>query len=573
MRLRSEEWFQGAPDNTFQHRSALRTIGHLPENYIGKPIIGIANSWSDFNNCNMPHKELVEWVKKGVIMAGGYPMEFHTITTPADLMKPSDLVYRNLMAMDVEEMVRSQPIDGLVLLAECDKTTPAQLMAAASCNIPAIQLAAGHRSSGTFRGETVTYATDLWKYLDEYKAGLLKQQEWDELEGCMSCSAGGCAVMGSASTIKCMSEMLGMMLPGTACIPAVDSRRVEAAIATGKRIVEMVQQDLRPSDLMTPSAFHNAFKLLAALGGSTNAIIHLTAIAGRRGIHLDLAQIQTLMQDIPLIVNLQPSGSFNMDAYYQAGGLPATIRQLLPLLESACLGATGETIAKIYGEETVKIPGVITSIDEPVQAAPTLVMLQGNIAPNGAIIKKSASSEQLLKHRGKAVTFHSYEDMLERIDSDELEVDETSILVMKNCGPVGEGMPEWGSIPIPRKLLKQGIKDLVRISDARMSGTSYGTVVLHIAPEAAIGGPLAIVEDGDMIELDVLQGSIQLIVEDAVILQRLQHWRRPVPRHHRGYPRLYADHVLQAPEGCDFDFLRPQSVNELPFVEPIIGRG
>jgi dihydroxy-acid dehydratase len=279
------------------------------------------------------------------------------------------------------------------------------------------------------------------------------------------------------------------------------------------------------------------------------------------------------MQDIPLIVNLQPSGTYNMDAYYQAGGLPATIKQLLPLLEATCLGATGETISEIYGEETIKISEVITSAAEPVQAAPTIVMLQGNIAPNGAVIKKSASSEQLLSHKGKAVTFHSYEDMLNRIDSDELEVDASSILVMKNCGPVGEGMPEWGSIPIPRKLLKQGVKDMVRISDARMSGTSYGTVILHVAPEAAIGGPLAIVEDGDMIELNVLQGSIQLLVEDDMIQQRLQQWQRPVPRHQRGYPRLFADHVLQAPEGCDFDFLKPKNAEEIPFVEPIIGRG
>jgi dihydroxy-acid dehydratase len=573
MKLRSARWFRGAVDDTFEHRTVLRALGHAPESFLGKPMIGIANSWSDYNNCNMPHKYLVEAVKRGVLLAGGVPMEFHTITTQADLMKPSDLMYRNLMAMDVEETVRSMPMDGLVLLCECDKTCPAQLMAAASCDIPALQLAAGHRASGIFKGKRVTYGTDMWKYFDDYKAGLLTKGELDQLEGCISCSLGGCAVMGTASTMKSLSEMLGMMLPGTASIPATDSRRVVAAEATGRQIVKMVHDDLRPSRLMTGSAFRNAIRLLAAIGGSTNAIIHLIAIAARLGLRLSLDTFQKVMETAPLLANIQPSGKYTMDKFFEAGGAAAVIGELLPLLDHGCLTAFGQTIGEAYSGNRSSAPDIITSLDNPRETSRPIVVLRGNLAPEGAIIKASACSKHLLHHRGKAVVFADYEDMRTRIDDEELAVDESSVLVMKNCGPVGAGMPEWGAIPIPKRLLKRGIRDLVRISDARMSGTAYGAVVLHVAPESAIGGVLAAVQDGDEIELDVPNGQLNLLVDEAVIRRRLAAIKPSTSRHVRGYPRLFAEHVLQAPQGCDLDFLQPKDKAEARFVEPVIGRG
>ncbi|PYI53099.1 dihydroxy-acid dehydratase [Paenibacillus flagellatus] len=579
MKLRSSEWFENEnAELTFQHRSAMRAMGHNPESFVGKPIIGIFNTWSDFNSCNYPHRELVEHVKRGVLLAGGYPIELHTITTPADFMKPSDLMYRNLLSMDLEESIRSQPIDGVVLLCECDKTVPGQLMGAASCDLPALQLAAGHRSSGSFRGKTVNYGTDLWKYSDDYKAGLLSEEEWRELERSISCSLGGCPVMGTASTMKSLSEMLGMMLPGTSSIPATHASRKIAAEATGKRIVEMVRTGLTPSRLMTEAAFHNAIKLLAAIGGSTNAALHLTAIAGRLGIRIPIERYAELTEDVPLIVNLQPSGSHSMDDFYKAGGLRRVIRNLLPLLDTSCLSCTGETIGATYGgdapgEAAGEEDDVIAALEAPFKKQSGLAVLKGNLAPGGAVVKKSAVSPELFRHRGRAVVFEDYADMLARIDSEELDVAPESVLVLKNCGPVAIGMPEWGSIPIPQKLLRQGVRDMVRISDARMSGTSYGAVVLHVAPEAAVGGPLAVVRDGDWIELDIERSTLRLELDDAELASRMAEWRRPEPRHKRGYPRLFAEHALQAPEGCDLDILRPETKADAAFVPPVVGRG
>lgn len=577
MKLRSSEWFEN--DNaelTFQHRSAMRAMGHNPESFVGKPIIGIFNAWSDFNSCNYPHKELVEHVKRGVLLAGGYPIELHTISTPADFMKPSDLMYRNLLSMDIEESIRSQPIDGVVLLCECDKTVPGQLMGAASVDLPALQLAAGHRSSGSFRGKTVNYGTDLWKYSDDYKAGLLAEEDWLELERSISCSLGGCPVMGTASTMKSLSELLGMMLPGTSSIPATHAARKLAAEATGSRVVEMVREGLTPSRLMTEGAFHNAIKLLAAIGGSTNAAIHLTAIAGRLGIRIPIERYEELTEGIPLIVNLQPSGAHSMDDFFKAGGLRKVVRNLLSALDADCLSCTGETIAAVYGREMpdfAESDEVISTLDAPFKDKSGLAVLKGNLAPDGAVIKKSAVSPELFRHRGQAVVFEDYADMLARIDSDELEATADSVLVLKHCGPVAMGMPEWGSIPIPQKLLRQGVRDMVRISDARMSGTSYGAVVLHVAPEAVVGGPLAVVRNGDWIELDLERSTLRLDVPDAELAERLAAWRRPEPPHKRGYPRLFAEHALQAPEGCDLDILRPNSKEEAKFVPPIVGRG
>jgi len=573
MRLRSEQWFQHDNAETrFQHLSAMRACGHDPESFAGKPIIGIFNSWNDLNSCNAPHRELVEYVKRGVLMAGGYPVEMHTISTPADFMKPSDLPYRNLMSMDVEETVRSLPIDGVVLLCECDKTTPAQLMAAASCDLPALQLAAGHRASGFFRGKKVNYGTDLWKYFEDYQAGLLSREDMDELEACISCTKGGCPVMGTASTMKSMSEMLGMMLPGTSSIPATHATRQLAAERTGRRIVGMVREQLTPSVLMTEAAFRNAIKLLAAIGGSTNAALHLTAIAGRLGIAIPLEWYEEYSRDIPLLVNMQPSGSGSMDDFYEAGGLAAVIHQLLPKLDGSCLTALGTTLGEAYRTGTLN-PQIISDLSHPFKERSGLVVLKGNLSPNGAVLKRSASSLGLSRHRGRAVVFDDYEEMLKQLESEDLPVDEQSVLVLRNYGPVGMGMPEWGSIPIPRKLLRQGVRDMVRISDARMSGTSYGTVILHVSPEAQAGGLLAVVENGDWIEVDVDNGTLHLDVPDETIAARFKVWTPSPRRNVRGYLRMFADHVLQPHEGCDLDFLRPRSKEEAAFVPPVVGRG
>lgn len=571
---RSAKWFEGPPDATFEVRSSMAAMGFAPKDYEGRPFIGIANSWSDFNNCNLPHKDLVEHVKRGIRQAGGVPMEFHSITTGADFMKPSDLPYRNLMAMDIEETIRSYPMDGVVLLCECDKTCPAQLMAVASANIPALQLAAGHRASGTFHGQRVTYATDFWRYLDEYMAGRLSPDEWAELESTISCSPGGCAVMGTASTMKSLSEILGMMLPGTAAIPAHHPDRVASAEATGERIVAMVDENLRPSDLLTRQAFSNAIKVLGALGGSTNAILHLTAIAGRRGIVLRPQDFRKDLEEIPLLVDVQPLGQYNMDDLFAAGGVSGVIRQLLPVLDTKCLTATGRSLQDEYGRQPVTESPVIKALATPVAKGPTLTVLFGSLAPDGAVIKTSGSGDpKFRRHQGRALVFEGYDDLMARIHDEHLDVSPDTVLVLRHCGPVGvPGMPEWGAIPIPSKLLRQGVSDMVRISDARMSGTGYGTVVLHVSPESAIGGPLALVEDGDPILLDIDAKRIDLLVAQEVLNMRRARWQRPQARHLRGYLKLFADHVLQAPEGCDLDFLRPSTEDELPFVEPTIGR-
>lgn len=573
VKLRSSEWFEGEKSYTFQHRMSMAAVGRAYADYRGRPIVGIANSWSDFNNCNLPLKDLVAAVKRGVLAAGGYPMEFHTITTAADFVKPSDLPYRNLMAMDLEEMLRCQPIDGVVLMAECDKTIPAQLMAAASADLPAIQLVAGHRASGYFRGQRVTYATDFWRYLDEYNAGSLRDDEWEELVQRMSCSGGGCAVMGTASTMKCISEALGMMLPGTATIPSSHRDRVLAAESTGRRIVAMIEEDLRPSAIITLPSLRNAIRVMGSIGGSTNAVLHIMAIAGRRGIRLNYDDFEAVWESVPLMVDLQPSGRGNMDDFHAAGGMVALMRELTPMLETHAMTVTGHTIADNYGGDRRVPSSVIASFRQPFSTGPTLKVLRGTLAPNGAVIKQSACSTALLRHKGPALVFDNYLDMLARIDRDDLPVTADSVLILRNCGPVGvPGMPEWGSVPIPKKLLKQGVRDMVRVSDGRMSGTGYGTVALHVAPEAAVGGPLALMKDGDPIVLDVPAGRIDVLVSQRELLERKAKWRPPTCEHRRGYPRLFAEHVLQADEGCDLDFLRPASPADVKFVPPIVGR-
>lgn len=573
MELRSSRWFKPRTEASAQHRAAMHALGYRPEDYADKPVIAIFNSWNDLNSCNLPHKYLTEAVKRGVVAAGGFPVEFHSISTAADFMMPSDLIYRNLMSIDVEETIRAYPIDGAVLLCECDKTCPAQLMAVASADIPALQLAAGHRMSGWFNGQRITYATDWWRLWDQYQGGQLTQGEWDQVEASISCSLGGCAVMGTASTMKLLSEVLGMMLPGTSSIPASDSRRVAAAEATGRRIVEMVREGLTPSRLMTPDAFDNAIRVLAAVGGSTNAIIHLTAIAGRLGIRLTMNTFQKHFRSTPLIVNIQPSGEANMDDFYHAGGVGAIIHALLPILNDECLTAVGKTLGMVYGSVKSTNNQVIASLDAPISSRPALTVLRGNLAADGAIIKSSACSPHLMKHRGRAVVFDNYADMVERIDLPGVVQDEGDVLILRNSGPVGApGMPEWGALPIPQSLLKRGVIDMVRVSDARMSGTAFGTIVLHVVPEAAVGGLLAYVKSGDVVSLDIEQGSISLEVSEEVIAQRKRMWRNEIPHYDRGYLRLYQRHVMQATEGCDFDFLSLPPGQHPTLAEPIIGK-
>jgi dihydroxy-acid dehydratase len=548
-------------------------MGIDPDAYAGRPVIGIANSWSQLNNCNSNLRELAGVVSRGVLAAGGLPLEFPTLSLGEEFMKPSAMLYRNLMAMEVEETLRANPIDGVVLLCNCDKTTPAQLMAAASADLPAIQLNGGPRTTGRWRGAEVGTGTDLWKYWDELRAGRISEQDFRELEACYGCSAGACNTMGTASTMTALAEALGMMLPGTSAIPATDARRVAAAEATGRRIVELVQEDLRPSRILTRAAFDNAIRTLHALGGSTNAVIHLIAIAGRRNINLSLDRFDELAQTTPLLANLSPSGQHLMEAFYAAGGLPALMAEIRDLLDLKCLTVTGREL----GDSLVGVRSfdrdVIRSRSQPLRASGALAIVRGNLAPHGAVIKTSAATAGLLKHRGPAVVFESYDDMLSRVNDPTLNVNRESVLILRNAGPKGvPGFPEWGMIPVPLKLLEQGITDIVRISDSRMSGTGYGTVVLHVSPEAAAGGPLALVQDGDLIELDVENRRLELMIEPAELDRRGKTWKPPTSPHTRGYPRFYIDHVLQAHEGADFDFLRPRCDSDLRFVEPTVGR-
>ncbi len=573
MRYRSAEWFHGRDELGFQHRAALRCMGIDPERYRGRPVIGIANSWSELNNCNMNLREVAEAVKRGVLAAGGLPLEFPTISLGEEFMKPTAMLYRNLMAIDVEETLRSNPIDAVVLLSNCDKTGPAQLMGAASANLPAIQVNGGPKKTANWRGVEIGSGTDMWRYWDEFRTGKISAMDWRELEQCFSCSVGACNVMGTASTMAAIAEALGMMLPGTSTINAGDAERVAVAEASGRRIVALAEQGLRPSDVMTRDAFNNAIRVCAALGGSTNAMIHLIAIAGRLNIDLPLARFDELGRSTPCIANVKPSGSHLIEQLHAAGGVPAVMKEIEQTLHLGCATVTGKTVGENLADARVVDRDVIRPSSEPLSEGGAIAVLFGNLAPRGAILKASAASPHLMKHAGRVVVFDSYAEMLARIESPDLPADGDSVLVLRNCGPKGApGMPEWGSIPVPARLQKRGIGDMLRISDARMSGTSYGTVVLHATPEAAAGGPLAAVKTGDEIQLDVPRRSLELMIPEAELTARMQQFRAPVSEHLRGYPRLYVDHVLQADEGCDFDFLRPRNEQELRFVPPVVGR-
>ncbi|NJN17748.1 MAG: dihydroxy-acid dehydratase [Oscillochloris sp.] len=573
MKLRSAEWFEGRDEIGPQSRAVLRSLGWSEEFFRGKPVIGIANSWSELNNCSLNLPALAAAVKRGVIAAGGIPLEFNTIALGEELMKPSAMLYRNLMAMEIEETLRSYPIDGVVLLGNCDKTIPAQLMAAASANLPAIEVCSGPKSAGQWRGQPVGSGTALWKYLDEYRAGRLSEEDWRGLEACYSCSVGTCNTVGTASTMALIAEALGMMLPGTATIDANDTRRLAAAERSGARAVELVRTDLRPRQIMTRAAFENALRVYTATGGSTNAVIHLLAIAGRLRVPLSLEDFDRFAAETPVLLDVQPAGRGLMADFDAAGGLPALLAELRDSLHLDALTVGGDLLGAHLPLRRESGATVIRAAAEPILPAGGLAVLRGNLAPRGAIIRTVTAAPQLLQHRGPALVFDSYEDLLARIDSPDLPVTAESVLVLRNAGAVAvPGLPEWGSIPVPRKLLLAGINDIVRVSDSRMSGTSAGTIVLHVAPEAAIGGPLALVQDGDLIDLDVAGRALRLLVDDAELARRRSAWTPPAFPHRRGYPRLYREHVLQPDAGCDFDFLRPQSDDDMEFIGPVVGR-
>ena len=543
----------------FMRRSFAKGMG-LTDADLDRPVIGICNSWSELNHCNRHLRELAEAVKRGVWAAGGLPLEFPTISLGEIFMSPTAMLYRNLMALDAEEMVRAQPVDGVVFLSNCDKTTPAYLMAAASADLPSIMLTGGPMLNGRWRGQDLGACTDCRRYWTEYRAGTITSDDLGELEHALFRSAGHCMVMGTASTMAAITEALGMALPTGAAIPAADSGRLRLAEESGRRAVGLVADDLRPRQIMTAAAVDNAIRVLMAVGGSTNAVVHLLALAGRLGIDLPLARFDALSRDTPVIASMRPTGRYQMEELFEAGGIPAVMRELLPLLAGDARTVTGGTIAEnLATVAPSREREVIAERATPFQPEGGLAVLTGNLAPRGALIKHGAASPALLHHRGRAVVFTSLDDMAARINDPALDVTPDDVLVLQNAGPIGgPGMPEAGMIPIPAKLLSQGIRDMVRISDARMSGTAYGTVVLHVAPEAAAGGPLAAVRDGDVIELNLTERRLSLLVDEATISERMREWQPPAPTplDRRGWRWLHREHVLQADQGCDFDFCR-----------------
>jgi L-arabonate dehydrase len=552
---RSSQWFQTPGYHGMARRAWLRSEGYPADIFDGKPIVGICNSWSELTNCNVHLRDVAAAVKRGVLAAGGLPLEFPTISLGEMLMLPTTMMFRNLMAMDVEESIRANPLDAVVLLCGCDKTTPAQLMGAASADIPAIVVTGGPMLAGRFQGKKLGSGTDGRKLFDLYRTGKLTDEEWGEVEGCIARTSGHCTVMGTASTMTSLAEALGMTLPGSASIPAPDSRRMANAELSGRAAVELIEAGRTPSRILTREAFENAITVLMALGGSTNAVVHLIAIAGRVGIRLTLDDFDRIARKTPCVVNVKPSGEYLMEDLFHAGGVPAVMNRIAGLLHGDCVTVNGKTIGENVATTVSQDDNVIRTIS----AEGGIAMLRGNLAPDGALIKVTAATPGLLQHRGRAYVFETRDQMMAEIDRDDLPVDRDTILVMRNCGPKGApGFPEWGHIPMPKKLLQQGVTDMVRISDARMSGTSFGTVILHVAPESAVGGPLAVVKTGDEIELDVAARRLDLKLTPEEIDRRLRGFVTPPPHYQRGYGRLFLDHVTQAHLGCDFDFLMPE---------------
>jgi dihydroxy-acid dehydratase len=538
----------------------------LPQHlFDGRPVIGICNTWSELTPCNAHFREIAEHVKRGVYEAGGFPLEFPVMSLGETLIRPTTMLFRNLVSMDVEESIRANPMDGVVLLAGCDKTTPSLLMGAASCDLPALMVSGGPMLNGKFKGRDIGSGTDIWKFSEQVRSGMMPMCEFIEAEECMSRSAGHCMTMGTASTMACVVEALGMGLPSNAAIPAVDSRRYVLAHMAGQRIVAMVKEDLKMSKILTRAAFENAIRVVGAIGGSTNAVLHLLAIAGRVGVNLTLADWDQLGRNVPCLVNLMPSGKFLMEDFYYAGGLPAVIRELGGLIHKDALTVNGKTIGENVADAPCYNREVVRPLNEPLKANSGIAVLRGNLCPGGAVLKPSAATPELMKHRGRAVVFENIEEFHTRVDDPALEIDPTCVMVLKNCGPRGyPGMPEVGNMPLPPKILKMGVTDMVRISDARMSGTAFGTVALHLSPEAAAGGVLGLVQTGDMIELDVDARRLHLNISDAEISRRRAAWKAPKPTFERGYYRLYHEHVLQADRVADLDFLVGKSGAAVP---------
>ncbi len=556
--LRSHRWYGVKDLRSFGHRSRTSQMGYHQSDYAGKPVIAIINTWSDINPCHSHFKARVEEVKRGIWQAGGFPVEMPAMSLSEPFQKPTTMLYRNLLAMETEELLKSYPADGCVLMGGCDKTTPALVMGAIAMNLPTIFMPAGPMLRGDYKGGTIGSGSDTWRYWAELRAGNITEDDWQEVEDGIARSPGHCMTMGTASTMTSAVEVLGLALPGAASIPAPDSRHAQMATLTGKRIVDMVWDDLKPLDILTEASFTNAVTAVLALGGSTNSVVHLIAMARRASIPLTLDRFDELARKTPVIANLRPSGQYLMEDFYYAGGLRAFLGQLGSAIDGTQRTVNGKTIAeniegaKVYNED------VIRPVTKPLVESDGLAVLYGNIAPKGAVIKPAAMEQHLRKHTGRAVVFKDYNDMSARIDSPELDVDKDSVIVLQSAGPQGApGMPEWGQLPIPQKLLKQGVRDMLRISDARMSGTSYGACVLHITPESHVGGPLALVRDGDLIAIDIDARGINMLVSDEEIAKRKAAWITPIPKFTRGYGVLYLKHIQQADIGCDFDFLEP----------------
>ncbi|RRO16255.1 dihydroxy-acid dehydratase [Saccharopolyspora rhizosphaerae] len=554
--LRSHRWFGVDTMRSFGHKSRAKQMGYDAEDYSGKPVIGIVNTWSDINPCHTHFRERVADVKRGVHQAGGFPLELPAMSLSEPFQKPTTMLYRNMLAMETEELLRSYPVDGCVLMGGCDKTTPGLIMGATSVDVPSLFLPAGPMLKGRWKGVTLGSGSDTWKYWAQRRAGTLGEREWGEIEDGIARSPGHCMTMGTASTMTAAAEALGLVLSGGSSIPAAFSHHPQLAVATGRRIVDLVWEDFRPREILTREAFENAVAVVMAMGGSTNAVIHLVAMAGRAEVDLPLEVFDDLSRRVPALANIRPSGEYLMEDFHDAGGLRGLMAELGELLHRDAITVTGRTLGDDLDGAEVHDTDVIRRRDNPLSEQGGLAVLRGSLAPDGCVVKTSAASPGLLQHAGRAVVFDSYEDMEERIDAEDLDVDENSVLVLRGAGPLGgPGMPEWGMLPIPKKLLQRGITDMVRISDARMSGTSYGTCVLHVAPESYAGGPLALVRDGDLVELDVPGRRLDLRVDAEELERRRAEWKRPEPTFARGYGKLFAKHITQADKGCDFDFL------------------
>jgi dihydroxy-acid dehydratase len=555
--LRSQRWFGTSDLRAFGHRSRALQMGYAREDFMNKPVVGIINTWSDLAQCHSHFPERVQDIKRGIWQAGGFPVELPAMSLSEQYVKPSSMMYRNFLAMETEELLRQHPIDGAVLMGGCDKTTPATIMGAISMNLPVIYMPAGPMMRGHFDGKILGSGSDVWKYWAEKEAGNITEEQWNDMEAGIARSAGTCMTMGTASTMTIIAEALGLTLPGAASIPAADAAHPRMASACGRRIVEMIWDDLKPRDIITRKSVENALVVHSALAGSTNAMVHLVAMARRAGVPITLKDFDEFAARVPVIVNLRPSGKWLMEEFHIAGGTRALFARLKPMLHLDARTVTGDTVGHAIGNAEVYNDDVIRLLNDPIAASGGTAILFGNLAPDGCVIKPPAADPRLLQHTGPALVFDSYDDMKHAVDDLHLDVTPDHVMVLRNAGPIGgPGMPEWGMLPIPRKLLRQGVRDMLRISDARMSGTSYGACILHVAPESAVGGPLGAVRNGDRITVDVPKRSIHLDLRDDEIAQRMKTYRPPPRDYPRGYYRMFAKHVQQANEGCDFDFLQ-----------------